>query len=144
MKKNTARALTPLAVFFLLTSCHTAPTSDVSGVPSPSSLAQRATEEPRSASPAAPSAALLAPSPNLIVGRVLAVDTLRHFAFIDIASSAPASALAPDCELLARTDDLRITAHLRATRQLRGHTLGTLITAGAPNLGDEVIFPASP
>ena len=129
MKINTARALTPLAVFFLLGACHSV-SPDAGGASSPRSA------------PSTP--ATLTPSPNLIVGRVIAVDTLRHFAFIDIASSAPASALAPDCELLTRTDDLRITAHLRATRQLRGHTLGTVITAGAPDVGDEVIFPAPP
>ncbi|MBC7368038.1 MAG: hypothetical protein H7343_14700 [Undibacterium sp.] len=124
MKTNTARAFTPLAVFFLLGACRSAPSPAVVGK--------------------SPSASSLAPSPHLIVGRVLAVDILRHFALIDIASSAPSSALAPDRELLTRTDDLRVTARLRATRQLRGHTLGTLITAGAPNLGDEVVFSTSP
>jgi hypothetical protein len=120
---STVRALMPLTVFFLLTACHS-PVPPGPGAPAP--------------------AAALAPSPNLIVGHVIAVDTLRHFAVIDVASTAPLLALTADHELLARSDDLRITARLRTTRQLRVPTLGTLITAGAPNLGDEVVLPSSP
>jgi hypothetical protein len=95
-----------------------------------------------SATPTA--ATTLNPGLNLIVGRVLAVDVLRHFAIIDIAASTPSSALSIDRELLTYTDDLRITTHLRATRQFRGRTLGAIIAAGAPHVGDEMIFTTQP
>ena len=123
---STVRALTPLTVFFLLGACHSVPPSDLA----PSTIS--------------PNESKLTASPNLIIGRVIAVDTLRHFAIVDVAPSASLLALTADHELLTRTDDLRVTARLRTTRQLRGHTLGTIITAGAPNLDDEVVFPSSP
>ena len=56
---RTARALLPLAVFFLLSGCGTAPT--------PKTASNVATE--------------LAPSPNLYVGRILAIDLERRFSF---------------------------------------------------------------
>ncbi len=124
--RNTARALLPLAVFFLFTACHSVPSA--SSAPAPSS----------------PIVATLTASPNIIVGRVLSVDVVRGFAIIALAPSSPASAFAPDRELLTRSDDLGVTAHLRATRQFRSRTLGTVIISGTPNLGDEVIFPTSP
>jgi len=124
--RNTARALLPLAVFFLFSACR----SVQSDKPAPE--------------PSVPAAALLSASPNAIVGRVLSVDFLRAFAIIDIAPSTAASAIAPGRELLTRTDDLRVTAQLHATRQLYSRTLGAVITAGTPNVGDEVIFPTSP
>ena len=131
---STVRVLTPLTVFFLLSACHSPPQSAVGGALSP---------RIDSALPPAPAAAL-APSPHLLVGRVLAVDVLLHFAIIDVAASAPLAALADQRELLTRTDNLRVTARLLTTSQLRGRTLGTIITAGAPNLGDEVVFLAAP
>ena len=119
---RTARALLPLAVFFLLSGCGTAPT--------PKTASNVATE--------------LAPSPNLYVGRILAIDLERRFAFVALTPSAPPIALQPDMELLARNDELRETANLRASRQLRGRTLGVQIIAGLPAVGDEVTFPTLP
>ncbi len=122
----TVRALTPLTVFFLLSACHSAP-------PSQPALSTISTSESK-----------LTASPNLIIGRVIAVDTLRQFAIVEVALSAPLLVLTAGHELLTRTDDLSVTARLRTTRQLRGRTLGASITAGAPNLGDEVVFLSQP
>jgi hypothetical protein len=119
---RTARALLPLAVFFLLSGCGT--------IPTPKTASNVATE--------------LAPSPNLYVGRILAIDLERRFAFVALTPSAPPIALQPDMELLARNDELRVTANLRASRQLRGRTLGVQIIAGLPAVGDEVTFPTLP
>lgn len=84
----------------------------------------------------------LAPSPRLIVGRIVAVDADRGFAFIELATDAPAAATEPETELVSRTHDLRETARLQASRQLRGRTLGTAILAGKPGAGDEVVWVA--
>lgn len=84
----------------------------------------------------------LAPSPRLIVGRVVAVDPARGYAFIELASDAPPSASAEGSELLVRTHDLKETARLRASRQLRVRTLGTHIASGTPAIGEEVIWVA--
>ena len=104
---------------------------------------------PRSARPPAPAPSVasapaepLWPSRNLLVGRVLAVDAARGFVFVDLATDAPAAALADDTELVARTDTLRETARLRASRYVRGRTLGAKIVSGQPAPGDEVVFPA--
>jgi hypothetical protein len=82
----------------------------------------------------------LLPSPRLIVGRVLAVDAERHFAFVDIAEQAPLLALVDGTDLTARTLQLRETAQLRASSYLRGRTLGTRIVSGQPSPGDEVVW----
>jgi hypothetical protein len=124
MMTPAARLLAPLAVFLVLAACgHVAP----------------------SAPPAAdgrgpPPAAALRPSPNKLVGRVLAVDAARGFAFVDLTAEPPAAALADGAELIARTDDLRETARLRASRYVRGRTLGARIVSGQPAPGDEVVF----
>ncbi len=103
---------------------------------------------PRTAAPtpktASNVATELAPSPNLYVGRILAIDLERRFAFVALTPSAPPIALQPDVELLARNDELRVTANLRASRQIRGRTLGVQIIAGLPAVGDEVTFPTLP
>ncbi len=83
-----------------------------------------------------------APSPRLIVGRVIAIDPERGFAFIELAPEAPTAAIAADSELMTRTLELRETARLRVSRQLRGRTLGTIILAGKPGAGDEVVWLA--
>jgi hypothetical protein len=119
---HTARALLPLAVFFLVLGCGTAPA-------------------PKTATPPATE---LAPSPNLYVGRILAIDLERHFAFVALTPSAPPIALQPDIVLLARNAELRTTAHLRTSHQLRGRTLGVLIISGQPTVGEEVVFPTLP
>jgi hypothetical protein len=122
-----ARLLTALAAFvFFLTGCR-----------SPAG----ATATPPRGAAATPNAnAPLAVSPNKLVGRVLAVDAARGFAFVDLSTRAPAAALADGAALVARTDDLRETARLLTTRQLRGRTLGALIVSGTPSVGDEVVW----
>ncbi|MEY2880715.1 MAG: hypothetical protein RLZZ15_3095 [Verrucomicrobiota bacterium] len=100
---------------------------------------------PSRAAPAAPAAlppGALLPSANLLVGRVIAIDAERGFAFVELAADVPAEALVDGAELRARTDALRETARLRASRHLRGRTLGTTIIAGRPAPGDEIVFPA--
>lgn len=94
------------------------------------------------AAPAEP----LAPSPRLIVGRVLALDAARGFAFVEVASDAPRPALAPGTLLVARRPDLTPTATLNASTQLRGRVLGTRVASGEPRPGDEVVWeaPAGP
>jgi len=119
---HTARALLPLAVFFLVLGCGTAPAPQSSSTPT--------TE--------------LAPSPNLYVGRILAIDLERHFAFVALTPSAPPIALQPNTVLIARNEELRTTANLRSSRQLRGRTLGVHIIAGQPAIGDEVMFSTLP
>jgi hypothetical protein len=118
----TARLLTLLAVIFLAGAC--AQTAPPSPTTSPST------------------AATLQPSPNRLVGRILAVDLARGFAFIDLASEPPPAALVDGTELIARTLDLRETARLRVSRYVRGRTLGTTIVSGQPSPGDEVVFRA--
>jgi hypothetical protein len=117
----TARLLTLLAVFFWANAC-----SHVAPLP------------PRADDPLPPNP--LQPSPNRLVGRILAIDTVRGFAFIDLASDPPSAALADGADLIARTDDLRETARLRTSRYVRGRTLGTKIISGQPSPGDEVVF----
>lgn len=94
-------------------------------------------------SPAAtPVLGALAPSPRLIVGRVLAVDTGRRFAFVDLAPDAPAAALAEGGELISRTESLVETGRLRASRHVRGRTLGATLVSGSPSPGEEVVWLA--
>jgi hypothetical protein len=112
--KTTARVLLLPAVF-IFPACH---------APAPA--------------PSLAPAALLAPSPFLLIGRVVSVDPVRDLAIIELSTSAPT--LQPDTELLARADDLSETARLRATRQLRGHTLGANVISGDPRPGDEVVL----
>ena len=89
-----------------------------------------------------PPAPSLAPSPRLIVGRVIAIDTEQRFAFVELAPDAPNPALAEGTEFIARTLELRVTGRLRASRYLRGRTLGTTILDGQPTPGDEVVWLA--
>lgn len=89
-----------------------------------------------------PATRTLAPSPRLIVGRVLAVDPPRGFAVVELASDAPPAALADGAELTTRTAELRETAQVRASRHLRGRTLGTTVISGQPTPGDEVVWEA--
>ncbi len=72
----------------------------------------------------------------------MAVDLPSGFAFVSLASDAPAAALADGTELIARTLALRETARLQASRQIRGRTLGTRILAGQPSVDDEVVWLA--
>jgi hypothetical protein len=78
----------------------------------------------------------------LIVGRIIAIDAGRGLAFVEVVADAPAAALADGAELTARTLDLRDTARLRASRYVRGKTLGTKILSGQPSPGDEVVWRA--
>jgi hypothetical protein len=119
---STARLLAPLAVVLFLVGCsHVAPIAS----------APLAGAEPLTTA--------LKPSPNRLVGRILAVDAARGFAFVDLTLEPPAAALVDGAPLIARTDDLRETAHLRASRYVRGRTLGTTIVSGQPVAGDEVV-----
>lgn len=126
----TARLLTLLAVFLCGAGCaqFAAPSS-----PAPATAVETAPPVPLTP---------LAPSPRLIVGRILAVDAKAGFAFIDLAPDAPRAALDDGAELTVRTLDLHETGRLRASRYLRGHTLGTKIVAGQPSPGDEVVWTA--
>jgi hypothetical protein len=115
----TARLLLPLAVISFFAGCRHA-------VPSLPPLPADA----------------LAPSPRLIIGRIIAVDLAQKFAFVELASDSPAAALTDGTELIARTLELRETARLRASRYVRGRTLGTRIIGGQPSPGDEVVWLA--
>jgi len=85
----------------------------------------------------------LAPSPRLIIGRVISIDAERGFAIIELGADAPASALAEGGELIARSfGELRETGRLIASRYLRGRTLGTTVKSGRPSVGDEVVWTA--
>src|SRR3954466_10759748 len=92
--------------------------------------------------PAPLPAGALIPSPGIIIGRVVAIDAARRFAFVELAPDAPTSATAEGADLVARTLDLRETARLQASRYLRGRTLGTHIVSGQPTPGDEVVWLA--
>jgi hypothetical protein len=83
----------------------------------------------------------LLPSQNLLVGRVIAIDAANGLAFIELSSAAPPAALAEGAELVARTEDLRPTARLTASRYVRGRTLGAKILSGQPAPGNEVVWP---
>ena len=124
----TARLLTLLAVIYFVPGCSTATTTPAS----------------RSAAAAAilPPADALTLSPHKIVGRIVAVDTARGFAFVSLTSTTPAAALVEGGELIVRSDDLRETGRVRTSRYNRGRTLGTQIISGQPKLGDEVVFHA--
>lgn len=124
--KIAAQASATLAAIFFLWGC------------------QHTTHPARSAkSAAAPVlSGAIAPSPRLIVGRIVAVDVPRGLAFVELIGDAPTAATAPSTELIARTLDLRETASLRTSRYLRGRTLGTTIVAGKPSLDDEVVWLA--
>jgi hypothetical protein len=96
-----------------------------------------------SATPVTPAPAEpLAPSPRLIVGRIIAVDVPAGSAFIALASDAPPAALADGTELIARTLALQETARLQASRHVRGRTLGARIVSGQPSVDDEVVWLA--
>lgn len=109
-----------------------------------SSACRHAAPPPSVAAPVAPlgTTEALAPSPRLIVGRILAVDAPRGFAFVDLAPDAPPASTVVGVELSTRTMDLEETARLRASRYVRGRTLGVTIVAGKPRTGDEVVWLA--
>jgi hypothetical protein len=119
-----ARLLTLLAVFFFAGGCR---------------FFSRA---PAASIPSIPSTEPLAPSPRLIVGRIIAIDAAQHFAFIELATDAPRGVLTDGTELSARTSDLKPTGRLQVSRYVRGRTLGTRIVAGQPAPGDEVVWLA--
>ena len=125
---STARLLALLAVIFFSSAC----THLASPTPNP--------RPPAAAAPLPPDT--LRPSPNRLVGSVLAVDATRGFAFIGLMGEPPAAALVEGAELVARTAGLRETARLRASRYVRSRTLGTNIISGQPTPGDEVVFRA--
>ena len=128
----TARLLTLLAVIYFVPGCSTATTT-----PQPSRSAASA-----AAAAMLPPADALTLSPHKIVGRIVAVDTARGFAFVSLTTTTPAAALVAGGELIVRSDDLRETGRVRTSRYNRGRTLGTQIISGQPKLGDEVVFHA--
>jgi hypothetical protein len=84
----------------------------------------------------------LLPSPRLIVGRIIAIDPDRRFAFVELNTDAPPAALVENGELITRTLALQETGRLRVSRQQRGRTLGTIVLAGQPAPNDEVVWLA--
>lgn len=84
----------------------------------------------------------LLPSSRLIVGRIIAVDPDRRFAFVELNADAPPAALAEGGELITRTLALQESGRLRVSRQQRGRTLGTIVLAGQPAPNDEVVWLA--
>ena len=92
------------------------------------------------ATPDRPASAELWPSPRLVVGRVVACDEPRGFAFVELQTDAPAEASRADTELLVRTPDLTPTATLRTSPHLRGRLLGCTVVAGRPSVGAEVVW----
>ncbi len=124
----TARLLTLLAVIYFVAGCSIATTTHASrGDPSAAML---------------PPADALTLSPHKIVGRIVAVDPARGFAFVSLTATTPTAALAEGGELIARSDDLSETGRLRTSRYTRGRTLGAQIISGQPKIGDEVVFHA--
>jgi hypothetical protein len=124
---HAARLLTLLAVFFFAGGCRFFSRAPAASIPS---------------TPSIPSTEPLAPSPRLIVGRIVAVDAAQKFAFIELATDAPRGVLTDGTELNARTSDLKPTGRLQVSRYVRGRTLGTRIVAGQPAPGDEVVWLA--
>ena len=131
--KLTARLLTLLAVISFLGGCRFF-TARRAAAPATSAAAS-APLSPASSEP-------LTPSPRLIVGRIIAIDAARGFAFIELAADPPRAALAESTELIARSSELRETARLHASPYARGRTLGTRIVSGQPAPGDEVVWLA--
>jgi len=84
----------------------------------------------------------LAPSPRLVLGRIIAVDRAQGFAHVELASDAPPAAVADGTDFITRTLELRETGRLRASRFVRGRILGTIILGGQPSPGDEVVWHA--
>ena len=70
------------------------------------------------------------------------LDLAQGFAFVDLTPDAPAAALGEGTELVARTLEFRETGRLRASRYVRGRTLGAKILSGQPAKGDEVVWQA--
>ena len=92
--------------------------------------------------PDRPGSSQLWPSPRLVIGRIVACDEARGFAFVELQADAPAEASRAETELLVRTTDLTPTATLRASTQLRGRLLGCTVVAGRPGVGEEVVWLA--
>jgi hypothetical protein len=126
----TARQLTLLAVFFLLAGCRTESRH--------SSSPQVNRDE--SAMGTAQPLDRLQPALNKIVGRILSVDLAQSIAVIGLTAAQPPVALPVGTELIARSDDLRETGRLSASRYVRGHTLGAQIFSGQPAAGNEVVY----
>lgn len=129
----TARLLTLLAVILCLPGC-----IPFTPLP-PATPPRRSPPPPPPAEVPLPADALQA-SPRQLVGRIVALDLVQGFAFVSLTASPPSAALAEGAELLSRTDDLRETARLRASRYARGRLLGCQVLSGRPSVGDEVVF----
>lgn len=103
-------------------------------------LAGCATRTKTKASPPA-KAAIIAPSPFVVVGHVISVDMATRNVIIDVAPFTVLPLGFSGRIMLARSEDLRPTAKLQASPYLRGHILGASLLAGHPHEGDEVVFP---
>jgi hypothetical protein len=99
-------------------------------------------QRPPKPAPTVLSAGALLPSPRLIVGRLIAIDEARQFAFVELAPDAPQAALVEGTELSVRTLALRDTGRLQVSPYVRGRTLGAKIKSGQPSPGDEVVWLA--
>ena len=79
-----------------------------------------------------------APSPFLVVGRIISIDVQRQKVIIELGAFVELPSDFATRSLLARTDALRPTARLQSSDYLRGRILGTRLLAGTPQVGDEV------
>lgn len=127
MSSLTARLLTLLAVILFSPACR---------------YFARTRPLPPAAAPVAGPIEPVAPSPRLIVGRVIAVDLAQRFATVELAGDAPRGALVDGVELGTRTPELKPTGQLQVSRYARGRTLGTRVLGGQPAPGDEVVWLA--
>lgn len=131
--KKTACALLPCAVFLVSSACHRVSSRNTLTAPS------RTADE--AAIPiSSPVVTSISTSPRRLVGRIIAVDSIHGFAFVELNPSAPS--FTPNEEFIARTDNLRETARLRVTRHLRGRTIGVRMLDHIPGIGDEVVTTA--
>lgn len=99
-----------------------------------------------SSKPDAPAdASRTVPGPVQVLGRVIAVDMRTLSVIIDLAPYVSLPGDFATRPLITRRDDLQPTARLQSSPYLRGHTLGTRLVAGQPQIGDEVVFlPVAP
>lgn len=126
MTNIAARVLSALAAILFFAGCQHSASRPARGRPKPAEVAPET----------------LAPSPRLIIGRIVAVDSVQGFALIELAPDAPGAALVEGAELTSRTLELQETARLQGSRHVRGRTFGTKIVSGQPTRGDEVVWLA--
>lgn len=133
--KNAALPLTLLAAFFvvLVAGCRSPRVERAS----PDAIAHEQSRHP------GPVAHTYTPSPHRVVGYILEIDEARGFVIVEVTAEPLPPELQTGADLTVRTRDLQKTAHLSATRFLRGHTLGATIVTGLPAVGEEVVLLAN-